>query len=120
MGTRGNGSLFVVRHGNCAGGTVSFEASDKPGAFLRHRNGVLELDARDGSSLFDSDSSFVVAPSLDSGSTQKVSLAASNIHGFIRQQNSVLRISDFEETDLFVADATFVPMEAQTVSMAVV
>jgi len=49
---------YYVRTGNAGSGTVSFESTAHPGYFLRHAGYVMWMHRKDGSVLFNQDSSF--------------------------------------------------------------
>ncbi|WP_306216187.1 AbfB domain-containing protein [Actinoplanes sp. RD1] len=51
-------SRFVVRAGLADASCVSFESSNYPGYFLRHRNGEVWLDRQAGGSLYAGDATF--------------------------------------------------------------
>ncbi|WP_305789695.1 AbfB domain-containing protein [Symbioplanes lichenis] len=51
-------SRFVVRAGLADASCVSFESSNYPGYFLRHRNGEVWLDRQTGGSLYAGDATF--------------------------------------------------------------
>ena len=49
---------YYVRPGNAGSGTVSFESTAHPGYFLRHAGFLMYMHQKDGSDLFNQDSSF--------------------------------------------------------------
>lgn len=101
-------SEFIQVQG-LAGGGISFESTNTPGKFLRHKNGAIYVDSNDGSDLFAADATFIKVPGLADAN-------ASSFHSFnypdqyIRHVNSWLKI-DFINSELDRADATFVIQE---------
>jgi len=51
---------YYVRPGNAGTDTVSFESTAHPGYFLRHAGFMMYMHSKDGSALFNQDSSFYV------------------------------------------------------------
>jgi hypothetical protein len=59
---------YFVRPGNVGVDTVSFESTAHPGHFLRHAGFMMYMHQRDGSALFDQDSSFFITGRDSDGS----------------------------------------------------
>jgi hypothetical protein len=55
-------ATWIVRAGLADDAGVSFEASNLPGAFLRHQNGAVHLHHNDGTEQFAADATFVAMP----------------------------------------------------------
>ena len=69
---------FIVRAANNGrSGYISFEAANKPGHFIRHAGFRLYVHRRDGSGLFNDDSTFRAVPALNNDLTM-VSFQSSN------------------------------------------
>merc|ERR1712118_286340 len=112
MTVMGNSS-FYVRQGNCPGGAISFEMVDKPGYFVRHRDGKLHVDSNDGSRLFHLDSSFMAPPGLSSNSPATTSLRPVNYpYDFVLRQGQVVTMGNFKESSQYAVDATWTPVAA--------
>jgi hypothetical protein len=56
---------FRVRKGLGSSSCFSFESERDPGHFLRHRDFVLRMEARDGGKLFDDDATFCPVPARE-------------------------------------------------------
>ncbi len=88
---------------------VSLESVNRPGCYLRHRDGRLTLSQDDGTDLMHGDATWKRVPGLaDAGC---VSLESYNIPGnYIRHRDGVLYITGIT-SQLDQADATFRQIE---------
>ncbi|GES94181.1 family 43 glycosylhydrolase [Rhizophagus clarus] len=64
-----NIGFYIVRSldGDTSSNSISFESSNFPGQYLRHKDFWLRLDGNDSSNLFQLDSSFTVKKALNGG-----------------------------------------------------
>lgn len=88
---------------------VSFESINFPGQYLRHRNGEIWKDARDGTALYDKDATWMVRTGW--ANANQVSFESINIPGsFLRHRDSLLYSEPILPTSsaLDKADATFI------------
>lgn len=86
---------------------VSFQSSNYPNYYLRHRNYELWLDAYESSDLYNNDSSFTVRSALN-GQAGFVSFESVNYPGYyIRHSNYLLYINQNDGSDLFKSDSSF-------------
>ncbi|GAA2597642.1 hypothetical protein GCM10010435_91260 [Winogradskya consettensis] len=60
-------STFTVRAGLADNACVSFESTNYPGYYLRHRNGEIWLDRRQGTSLYAADATFCATGGRQAG-----------------------------------------------------
>ncbi|GAA2478665.1 hypothetical protein Ahu01nite_019780 [Winogradskya humida] len=60
-------STFTVRAGLADSACVSFESTNYPGYYLRHRNGEIWLDRRQGTSLYTADATFCATSGRQAG-----------------------------------------------------
>lgn len=105
--TKSKDEAYVVRSGLKPGGTVSLEAASRPGHFLRHRCGKLELNAAETSQLFQLDASWMALPGL---ADRGISLRAVNFpDAYVRHRDGQLCSSTFQMDDIFLLDATWIP-----------
>lgn len=96
---------FIKSKGLDGSDSVSFEAKNFPGKYLRHKGFRVVLEANDGSELFKKDASFRVVPGLADPSG--VSFESVNNPGFyLRHKNYRLFLESGEEY-LFQQDCTF-------------
>jgi hypothetical protein len=87
-------------------GVISFESSNYPGHFIRHRNSLGEI-SRVSSDLDKADSTFHVRAALN-GSSIGVSLESVNYPGhFLRHQSFRLKLYVNDGSELFKNDASF-------------
>lgn len=83
----------------------SFESVNRPGYFLRHRNGVLELSTNTGEALMAADATWVIADGL--ADRTLISIRSYNMEdNYIRHKDGKLYISTVV-SDIDRADATF-------------
>ena len=93
--------------GSTPPGAISFESSNYPCHFIRHRNSLGEL-TQVASDLDRADATFIVRAGLN-GSPIGVSLESVNYPGhFLRHQDFRLKLHVNDGSDLFRKDATFV------------
>lgn len=84
-------ATWNVRAGLADTSGVSFESTNFPGGYLRHRNGALYQEQNDGSEQFAQDATFTVEPGKNG---QGISLAALNFPSrFIRHFGGELFIA---------------------------
>lgn len=96
---------FVKSKGLDGTDSLSLEAANSPGKFLRHKGFRIVLEANDGSELFKKDASFRVVPGL--ADTSGASFESVNKPGFyIRHKNFRLLLESGED-DHFQQDCTF-------------
>ena len=102
----------VVPALNGDSGCVSFESTNIPGYYVRHRDGEVWLDPDGNTSQFDADASWRPTAGLAAPSnSQMVSYQASNISGnYLRHRDGVFRLTAIN-SDLDRADATFKRVE---------
>lgn len=101
-----NDASFVVRRGlNGTPGSVSFESTNFPGLYLRHQYFRIKLAARDGSSLFDQDATFMPRPQATRSQWRFESVNAPG--RFIRHQNFDLWLAASDGSTLFQQDSTW-------------
>jgi Alpha-L-arabinofuranosidase B (ABFB) domain/Alginate lyase len=96
---------FRIRRGLANPGSVSFEAVNKPGYFLRHWDYAIRLEQYDNTATFRADATFTQQTStVGSG---YVRFRSHNFPDrFLRHQNNLLRIDPLD-SDLAVQDAAF-------------
>ncbi|MEU4877560.1 family 43 glycosylhydrolase [Streptomyces sp. NPDC021608] len=98
-------SQFRVASGLTGTGTVSLEAADFPGHYLRHRNGEVWLEKNDGSAAFAADASFYRRAGL--ADSAGISYEAYTTAGrYIRHYDYLLHVQT-PSTATDRADATF-------------
>jgi len=99
-------SQFKVVTGLAGSGTVSFESTNFPGYYLRHRNNELWVERSDGSALFRNDASFSQRAGLAASSA--VSYESLNFPGrYVRHSNGLLYLQAITDAQ-GRSDATFV------------
>jgi hypothetical protein len=78
-------ATFMPRAGLTGGaGTVSYEALNMPGHFLRHRDFHLWVERNDGSDLVEADATFTLVPALEQGPRINVGIERSQTGGEVR------------------------------------
>jgi GH43 family beta-xylosidase len=98
-------SQFRVVPGLADPTAISFESVDRPGNYLRHRNGEIWLDENDGSAEFAAGATWWQRPGLADSSL--VSFESYSVPDqYIRQQDGLLNLSPVS-TSADEADATF-------------
>lgn len=99
-------SQFKMVTGLAGSGRVSFESTNFPGYYLRHRNNELWVERNDGSTLFRNDASFTQRAGLAASSA--VSFESLNFPGrYIRHSNGLVYLQAVTDAQ-GRADATFV------------
>lgn len=102
------GSRWRIVPGLAGRNTVSLEAVNTPGHYLRHGDFLLRLQRFDGTAQFRQDASFYRRPALTGDGSPAESLEAVNFPGhFVRHQGFVLKLQRNDGSALFRADATF-------------
>lgn len=105
-------SDFYVRYGICPGGSISLEAVDRPGHFVRHMEGKLRLDKADRNAIFDRDSSFMAPPGLARNDPATVSLRSVNFpYRFVLREDGVAKIVEFKDSQSYTSRATWAPRQ---------
>jgi hypothetical protein len=90
-------ATFTVRAGLAGRGCVSLESVNFPGRFLRHRDFVIHLDARQATPLYAADATFCAVPRAGGRS---VSLRAWNYPDhFVDEQRSALVLTTRRPAD---------------------
>jgi len=98
-------SQFRVVAGLADAGAISLESVDRPGSYLRHRDGAIWLDADDGSETFAADATWWQRPGL--ADSDLISFESYNVGGqYIRRQDNMLSLRAIS-TNADAADATF-------------
>lgn len=101
-------ATFKVVAGLADTQAVSLESINFPGYFLRHKNFQLTLQQRDGTPLFDQDSTFFPRKAL---SNNGISFESLNYPGlYIRHQNFQVFLQRPDNSELFNQDASFFPI----------
>jgi hypothetical protein len=105
QGDRADAS-FRVRQGLADPSCVTFEASNYPGYYLRHRNFEILLNRDDNSQLFAADATFCPTKGLTG---EGASLRSYNYPTrFVRHRGTLLFLDSFEDTAGFRGNGTFV------------
>jgi len=96
-----SGNWFDIGH------RISFKSSNYPDRFLRHRNFEVWLDPKDGSDLYNKDSTFIVRPA-NNGKAGYVSFQSVNYPDrFIRHAGFLLWLHPSDGSALFKDDSSF-------------
>ena len=100
---------MVSGNANAAQGAVSFESENYPGYFLRHSNYVMWIHRKDGSDLFNKDSSFYIRHALASpGTFGIVSFESVNYPGYyVGHANYRVQIRKLQNTQLYREDCSW-------------
>ncbi|TDD63429.1 alpha-arabinofuranosidase [Kribbella antibiotica] len=99
-------SQFKVVPGLAGSGAVSFESTNFPGYYLRHRDNELWVQRNDGTALFHNDASFTQRPGLAANSA--LSYESLNFPGrYLRHTNGLMYLQTPADAQAR-ADATFV------------
>lgn len=99
-------SQFRVVPGLADPNAISLESIDRPGSYLRHRNGDIWLDERDDSATFAADATWQQRPGL--ADSALISFEAYNAPGqYIQLHDGALSLAAIA-TDDDAADATFI------------
>ena len=105
----GADSQWKVEPGLAEPGCVSFESSDRPGAYLRHASFLLWSDIFDGSLLMSRDATFCFRRPLSGTGGTLRSLESMNFPGnFINASDGRVRLLTFQDTAAFRQLATWV------------
>jgi hypothetical protein len=98
-------SQFRIVPGLADPQAVSLEAVDRPGSYLRHRDGAIWLEANDGSDAFAAEATWWIRPGL--ADSALISFESYSLGGqFLRGQGGVLLLTPIV-TEEDAADATF-------------
>lgn len=90
--------------------SVSLEAVNFPGHYLRHQDFRMKLHQDDGSQLFRQDASFMFNSGNDAEGNSDFSLESVNLPGhFVRHSNFELWLAKNDGSDLFGHDASWRP-----------
>eukprot|EP00927_Polykrikos_kofoidii_P055662 TRINITY_DN49882_c0_g1_i1.p1 TRINITY_DN49882_c0_g1~~TRINITY_DN49882_c0_g1_i1.p1 ORF type:complete len:562 (-),score=68.31 TRINITY_DN49882_c0_g1_i1:63-1748(-) len=101
-------SDFYVRSGNCPGGSISLEAVETPGHFVRHMNGTLQVDKANQNATFAKDSSFMAPPGLARNDPATVSLRSVNYpYSFVLRKDGIAEIAPFNDSNGYATNATW-------------
>ena len=105
----GADSQWKVEPGLAAPACVSFEASDRPGAYLRHANSLLWTDTSDGSASFREDATFCLRSPLSGSDYSYRSLQSFNYpSNYVSASDGRVRLLTLESTSAFQELATWV------------
>ena len=104
-------ATFKMVSGNAkaAQGALSLESENYPGYFLRHENSVMFIHQKDGSDLFNEDSSFYIRDALASpGTFGMASFESVNFPGYyVGHAGYRVQIRRFEDTQLYRKDCSW-------------
>lgn len=99
-------ATFHVVRGLADGNCFSFESSNYPGHYLRHRDFRVRKDLYDGTDTYRKDATFCSKPALDK--SDNISLESKNMPGyFMRHKNGEVWMEVIEDNDLAHQDASW-------------
>ncbi|HEY0462683.1 MAG TPA: AbfB domain-containing protein [Polyangiaceae bacterium] len=105
----GPDSQWKIEPGLAADACVSFQSSDRPGAYLRHANALLWSDIFDGSANFSKDATFCFRPPLSGTDPASHALESFNYPGnYISASDGRVRLLTFVDSSQFRQLSTWV------------
>jgi len=105
----GPASQWKVEPGLASPACVSFESSERPGAYLRHANALLWSDIYDGSANFSKDATFCFRPALSGTDSASHALESFNYPGnYVSASDGRVRLLTFVDTPQFRQLSTWV------------
>jgi len=101
--------IIKVVPGLAGGCTVSLQSATNSGMYFRHRDGLLWLEANDGSDLFKFDASFGPVPGLVNASMTSLH-AVNYVEAFLRHKDGRIHLDDWDGSSIMSSDASWVEL----------